>query len=209
MPNWDELLGKEATCACQYIICCRAFVFQMPSSAARTALQDLLSLNKFCGCFPNWPSFTEWLWSGLYRICPNNMQYEHRTNGQKLDRNTCFSRMCSKGSRFTLVEGVFARRCVHNRNRPQPFAGGRLRPVWPSLWRVLQKVVTLWRFPMPRSLVSRGRRGTSWQTNMFHNVLKIVWCGRCVVSRRWVAVLVAGVALWRPPSWFRMAGAAL
>ena len=124
MPNWDELLGKEATCACQYIIFCRAFVFQMPSSAARTALQDLLSLNKFCGCFPNWPSFTEWLWSGLYRICPNNMQYEHRTNGQKLDRNTCFSRMCSKGSRFTLVEGVFARRCVHNRNRSRAVVWG-------------------------------------------------------------------------------------
>ena len=37
------------------------------------------------------------------------------------------------------VEGVFARRCVYGRNRPQPFAGGRVTPVLPCLWRVLQK----------------------------------------------------------------------
>ena len=34
---------------------------------------------------------------------------------------------------------MFARRCVCVRNRPHPSAGGRLRPVWPCLWRVLQK----------------------------------------------------------------------
>ena len=42
------------------------------------------------------------------------------------------SRMRSKGSRFTLaglgVEGVFARRCVRERNRPQPSATVRNRP---------------------------------------------------------------------------------
>ena len=45
-----------------------------------------------------------------------------------------FSRMRSKGSRFTLgvwglrgVEGVFARRCVCGRNRPQPSATVRNR----------------------------------------------------------------------------------
>ena len=37
------------------------------------------------------------------------------------------------------VEGVFAQRCVYGRNRPQPFAGGRVRPVLPCLRRVLQK----------------------------------------------------------------------
>ena len=62
-----------------------------------------------------------------------------------------FSRMRSKGSRFTLglgAEAVFARRCatVRNRsqpfatvrNRSQPFASGRVSPVWPCQWRVLQ-----------------------------------------------------------------------
>ena len=42
-----------------------------------------------------------------------------------------FSRMRSKGSRFSLgvgVEGVFARRCVYDRNRPQPFATVRNSP---------------------------------------------------------------------------------
>ena len=57
-----------------------------------------------------------------------------------------FFRMHSKGSRFTLwglgVEGVFARRCVHDRtvrNRPQPSATVRAIPVWPCLWEVLQE----------------------------------------------------------------------
>ena len=33
-----------------------------------------------------------------------------------------------------------------------------------------------WRFPMRRSLVSR--RGTLWHSNMFHNVSRVVLCGR-------------------------------
>ena len=52
-----------------------------------------------------------------------------------------FSRMRSKGSRFTLgvwrglgVEGVFARRCPTVRGRPQPSATVRMRAVWPCLW---------------------------------------------------------------------------
>ena len=41
-----------------------------------------------------------------------------------------------------------------------------------------------WRFYMLRSFVSRGRRGTLWHSNMFHNAPK--------------------VALWRPTSSFRL-----
>ena len=61
--------------------------------------------------------------------------------------------MRSKGSRFTLgVWGLrvwFARRCVRERNRSQPFATVRNRSqpfatvransVWPCLWEVLQR----------------------------------------------------------------------
>ena len=57
-----------------------------------------------------------------------------------------FSRMRSKGSRFTL--GVWGLRvCSLDvafvvatvRNRPQPFATVRARTVWPCLWEVLQR----------------------------------------------------------------------
>ena len=34
-----------------------------------------------------------------------------------------------------------------------------------------------WRFQTSRSLVSRGRRGTLWHSNIFHNVSKVVLCG--------------------------------
>ena len=37
---------------------------------------------------------------------------------------------------------------------------------------------TFWRFQALRSLVSRGRRGTLWHSNTFHNVSKVVLCGR-------------------------------
>ena len=48
-------------------------------------------------------------------------------------------------------ESVFSRRCVYVRNRPQPSATVRNRS---------------------RSLVSHGKRGTLWHSNMFHNVSK-------------------------------------
>ena len=34
---------------------------------------------------------------------------------------------------------MFARRCVRERNRSQPFATVRVRTVWPCLWEVLQR----------------------------------------------------------------------
>ena len=85
------------------------------------------------------------------------------------------------------VEGVFARRCVRVRNRPQPSATVRNRsqpsatvraiPVWPCLWEVLQRW-SFWGFQTCRCFVSRGRRGTSWHSDVFCNVLKIVLRGR-------------------------------
>ena len=64
-----------------------------------------------------------------------------------------------------------------------------------------------------RSFVSRGRGGALWHSNMFHDVPKVVlWLARAKLLRclgRWVAIFVAGAALWRPPSSFCVAGAAL
>ena len=87
----------------------------------------------------------------------------------------------SKGSRFTL--GVWGWSCVRRtlrlcsqpsatvRNRPQPF-------VWGPYGRAYGKFCKrghLWSFPVSRSFISRGRRGTSWHSNMFHDVSKVVF----------------------------------
>ena len=95
-----------------------------------------------------------------------------------------FSRMRSKSSRFTLGSGGGG--CVRwtLRLRPQPFATVRDRALavaWAPYGRAygeFYKSGHFWRFPMPRSLVSRDRRGTSWQSNTFHKVLTVVLCGR-------------------------------
>ena len=70
--------------------------------------------------------------------------------------------------------GVFARRCVYSRNRPQPSA-------WGPYGRAYGEFCNnghFWRFQTSRSLVSRGRHGTLWHASMFYNVSKIVLCGR-------------------------------
>ena len=80
---------------------------------------------------------------------------------------------------------VFAGRCVYVRNRPQPFATVRNRPqpfasvLVRSVWhRKFCKRVYFWSFPALRSFISRGRRGTLWRFNMFHDVSKVVLRGR-------------------------------
>ena len=99
--------------------------------------------------------------------------------------------MRSKGSRFTL--GVWGLRvCLLDvapasatvRNRPQPSATVRNRPQ-PSVrgpyGRAYGKFCRgghFWRFQTCRCFVSRGRRGTSWHSDVFCNVLKIVSRGR-------------------------------
>ena len=68
-----------------------------------------------------------------------------------------------------------------------------------------------WRFQRSRCFASRGRRGTSWHSDVFCNVSKAVLCGRrfCDIFRRCVAVFVAGAALWTCSLSFFVAGAAL
>ena len=59
-----------------------------------------------------------------------------------------------------------------SRTRPQPFA-------WGPHGRAYGKFCKrghFWVFPASRSCVSRGRRGTSWHSNVFRNVSKVVVC---------------------------------
>ena len=126
--------------------------------------------------------------------------------------NEVFSRMRSKGSRFTL--GVWGLRvCSLDvafvvatvRNRPQPFATVRAIPVWPCPWEVLQRRSFLevsdvsllrfawqaWHFVTFRRVLQRVESRFAWQAQYF-----------CDVFTRCVAVFVAGAALWTCPSSF-------
>ena len=157
---------------------------------------------------------------GLIMICLHLLMYTHgqvsfwgRTFWE------LFSRMRSKGSRFTL--GVWGLRvCSLNvaftsatvRNRSQPSATVRAIPVWPCLWEVLQRWSFLgvadvsllrfawqaWHFVTFRRVLERVESRFAWQAQYF-----------CDVVRRCVAVFVAGAALWTCPSSFFVAGAAL
>ena len=105
--------------------------------------------------------------------------------------------MRSKGSRFTLgvwglrvcsLDVAFVVATVRNcsqpfatvRNRSQPFA--TVRPsAWGPYGRAYSKFCRgghFWRFQTSRCFVSRGRRGTSWHSDVFCNVLKVVLYGR-------------------------------
>ena len=130
-----------------------------------------------------------------------------------------FSRMRSKGSRFTL--GVWGLECVRStlRSRPQPSATVRNRsqpsargPYGRAYGKFCRRD-PFWRFQTFGCFVSRGRRGTSWHSDVFWNVSKVVLRGRrntfATFFRRCVAVFVAGAALWTCPSSFFVAGAAL
>ena len=111
--------------------------------------------------------------------------------------------------------------CVRStlRLRPQPSATVRNRSQ-PSAWgpygRAYGKFCKrghFWRFQTLRCFVSRGRRGTSWHSGVFRNVWKIVLCGRrntsAAFSQKTRCRFLAGAALWRPPSSFCVASAAL
>ena len=69
--------------------------------------------------------------------------------------------------------------CVRSTLRlwSQPSATVRAIPVWPRLWEVLQRW-SFWRFQTSGCFVSRGRRGTSWHSDVFCNVSKVALRGR-------------------------------
>ena len=76
--------------------------------------------------------------------------------------------------------------CVRStlRLRPQPSATVRSRSqpfAWEPCGRAYGKFCRrghFWRFQTSRCFVSRGRRGTSWHSDVFCNVSKVVLCGR-------------------------------
>ena len=84
---------------------------------------------------------------------------------------------------------MFARRCVHGRNRSQPFATVRTNSVWPCLWEVLQRWFFLevsdvsllrfawqaWHFVTFRRVLRRVENRFAWQAQCF-----------CDVFRRWL-----------------------
>ena len=123
--------------------------------------------------------------------------------------NPVFSRVRSKGSRFTL--GVWGLR-VCSLDVAFASATVRVRTVWPCLWEVLQRWFFLevsdvwllrfawqaWHFVTFRRVLQRVESRFAWQAQYF-----------CDVFRRCVAVFVAGAALWACPSLFFVAGAAL
>ena len=80
------------------------------------------------------------------------------------------------------------------RNDPQSFAWG----LYGRACGEFCKSGRFCRFKTSRSLVSRGRPGTSWHSDVFRNEF-----------RRWVAFFVASSALWTPPSLFCLTGASL
>ena len=102
-----------------------------------------------------------------------------------------FSRMRSKGSRFTLgvwglrvcsLDVAFASATVRNRSQPSATVRNRSQPFARSPYgRAYGKFCRrgpFWRFQTCRCFVSRGRRGTSWHSDVFWNVSKVVFRGR-------------------------------
>ena len=95
-----------------------------------------------------------------------------------------FSRMCSKVPVSLWGSGGWG--CVRStlRLRPQPFATvcNRSQPsAWGPYGRAYGKFCRrshFWRFQTSHCFVSRGRRGTSWHSDVFCNVSKVVLCGR-------------------------------
>ena len=102
-----------------------------------------------------------------------------------------FSRMRSKGSRFTLgvwglrvcsLDVASASATVRNRSQPSATVRNRSQPFARTPYgRAYGKFCRgghFWRFQTSGCFVSRGRRGTSWHSDVFWNVSKVVSRGR-------------------------------
>ena len=78
------------------------------------------------------------------------------------------------GCGVELCSPDFAFTSATVRNRPQPSAWG----LYGRACRKFCKRGPFWSFPASHSFISRGRRVTSWHSNMLHDVSKVVLCGR-------------------------------
>ena len=82
---------------------------------------------------------------------------------------------------------MFARPRFFNCNRSQPSATVGERSRWGHYGRAYGescKSGSFSRFETSRSLVSRGRRGTSWHSNMFHNIIAGRKAGAIILLNR-------------------------
>ena len=124
-----------------------------------------------------------WAWMNLRSFGPD---FEQVTKSQQSIWffPECVARVpvSLRGLRVCLLDVAFMFATV--RNCPQPSATVRNRPREPSMAVPMvssAKGVTfgyLWRLHMSRCFVSRGMRGTSWHSDVFCKVSKIVLCGR-------------------------------
>ena len=101
---------------------------------------------------------------------------------------TVFSRLRSKGSRFTLgvwglrAEGVFTRHCVYDRNRPQPSATVRVRPYGRAYGKFCKRG-HFWRFQTSRCFRVTGVALREIQT-CFVTCGKPFWVAGAILLRR-------------------------
>ena len=68
---------------------------------------------------------------------------------------------------------------VRNRSQPTSTVRNRLHETRMAVPMASSAKGSLLGFQTSRSFVSRGRCGTLWHSGMFHNVTKIVLCGKC------------------------------
>ena len=149
---------------------------------------------RFYGDLVENTSICFWRFSGKYCVFSGGLMpkkrfcEEWRFSGNNCDlmvvlklETRLFSRMHSKGSSFTLgvwglrvcsLDVAFTSATV--RNRPQPFA----RSPYGRAYGKFCRRGAFCRFQTSRCFVSRGRRGTSWHSDVFCNVSKMVLCGR-------------------------------
>ena len=101
---------------------------------------------------------------------------EHERKGFPHFDLTIMVLICQSSSHrvFGILRGLWSQPSATVRNRPQPF----VRTPYGRAYGKFCRGGHFWRFPMRRCFVSRGRRGTSWHSDVFCNVSKVVLCGR-------------------------------
>ena len=121
----------------------------------------------------------------LIRYRFQTCSYCNYLNSSKYVQRELHSRPGSSGPRKGLdglrvcsLDVAFTTGTVRNRSKP-PTRGRYCRA-----YGRFCKRGHFWRFHMSRSLVSRGRRGTSWHSDVFRNVSKVVCVAGAILLRR-------------------------
>ena len=110
-----------------------------------------------------WASCSKLFW------CPKRTKY----GSFHVHESWLFPECVARGSR-----GWGCARSTVRRSQPQPFASVRKCPHAGRAYGKFCNRGHFWRFPASRCFVSPGRRGTSWHSDVFRNLSKMVLCGR-------------------------------